>query len=116
MPSWRPALIMWRSWQALPLAWGVEIFDLMGCVARARVQEGQPADLQERKGWPWWKAKKWALHIAHRLFNRYGDPKLTKDEPAQQQFARHWKDHCSAKFLEAHLELLARLATVCAPA
>lgn len=68
--------------------------------------------MQERKGWPWWKAKKWTLHIAHRLFNRYGDPKLVKDDRAQQRFATLWKEHCSAKFLEAHLTLLAALASV----
>ena len=46
-------------------------------------QEGQPADLQERKQWPWWKAKKWMLHISHRLFQRYGDPKLTNPRLAR---------------------------------
>ena len=25
--------------------------------------------------WPWWKARKWALHIASRLSSRYSDPK-----------------------------------------
>jgi hypothetical protein len=25
--------------------------------------------------WPWWKARKWALHVASRLASRYGDPK-----------------------------------------
>lgn len=33
-------------------------------------QENQPADADARKSWGWWKAKKWVMHIAYRLFNR----------------------------------------------
>jgi hypothetical protein len=33
--------------------------------------QGQPEDLEARRQWPWWKAMKWALHISHRLFNRW---------------------------------------------
>ncbi len=33
--------------------------------------QGQPEDLEARRQWPWWKAIKWALHITHRLFNRW---------------------------------------------
>ena len=77
-----------------------------------RWQEGQPADLQERKQWPWWKAKKWMLHISHRLFQRYGDPKLTNPGSPERAFAELWKRHCSAQFLEAHMALLASIPTV----
>lgn len=31
-----------------------------------------PADPDARKSWGWWKAKKWVMHIAYRLFNRWG--------------------------------------------
>ena len=75
-------------------------------------QEGQPADLQERKQWPWWKAKKWMLHISHRLFQRYGDPKLTNPGSPERTFAELWKSHCSAQFLEAHMALLAGIPKV----
>lgn len=33
------------------------------------LQEGEPEG-SLRASWSWWKAKKWALHISHRLFNR----------------------------------------------
>ena len=80
-------------------------------------QEGQPADLQERKQWPWWKAKKWMLHISHRLFQRYGDPKLTNPGSPERTFAELYKRHCSAQFLEAHMTLLAGIPKVslCTP-
>ena len=76
------------------------------------MQEGQPADLQDRKSWPWWKAKKWMLHISHRLFQRYGDPKLTNPGTPERAFAELWKQHCSSQFLEAHLSLLASIPQV----
>jgi len=31
------------------------------------MQEGQPTDPDDRKLWPWWKVKKWVLHIFGRL-------------------------------------------------
>lgn len=31
-----------------------------------------PADADARAAWSWWKAKKWVMHIAYRLFNRWG--------------------------------------------
>ena len=62
------------------------------------MQEGMPADAQDRKGWPWWKAKKWALHIAGRLFSRYGDPKMHADSGPSKAFAQLWKAHCSSQF------------------
>ena len=34
---------------------------------------------EDAKSSPWWKAKKWALHIAYRLFSRYGVTKHCKD-------------------------------------
>ena len=33
----------------------------------------------DAKAAPWWKAKKWALHIAYRLFSRYGVTKQCKE-------------------------------------
>ncbi|EIE23737.1 ARM repeat-containing protein [Coccomyxa subellipsoidea C-169] len=80
---------------------------LLQAVQRPVPQEGQPADSAARKAWPWWKAKKWALHIAQRLFARYGDPKHAKEASPERAFAQLWKQHCSAQFLDAHLALLA---------
>jgi hypothetical protein len=71
-----------------------------------------PADASERKAWPWWKTKKWALHIAGRLFSRYGDPKMHDQSGPCKAFAALWKQHCSAQFLDAHLALLAGLPQV----
>ncbi|XP_071505004.1 LOW QUALITY PROTEIN: importin-7-like [Diadema antillarum] len=37
-------------------------------------------DIDERPELPWWKAKKWALHILSRVFERYGSPgNVTKE-------------------------------------
>ncbi len=43
-----------------------------------------------RKAWPWWKAKKWVLHIAYRLFSRYAVPKACKGGN-DKQFATKYK-------------------------
>lgn len=37
-------------------------------------------DEDERPDLPWWKCKKWALHILHRMFERYGSPGNTTKE------------------------------------
>lgn len=52
------------------------------------------------------------LHISHRLFQRYGDPKLTNPGTPERAFAELWKQHCSSQFLEAHLSLLATMSQV----
>ena len=78
-------------------------------------QEGQPEDSDLRAGWAWWKAKKWVLHITHRLFHRYGDPKHCRDRPADAAFAALFLDQCSLKFLEAHMALVGRYAEVPPP-
>uniref|UniRef100_A0A8C7YF11 Importin 7 n=1 Tax=Oryzias sinensis TaxID=183150 RepID=A0A8C7YF11_9TELE len=40
-------------------------------------------DEDERPELPWWKCKKWALHILARLFERYGSPGNTTKEYAE---------------------------------
>lgn len=57
-------------------------------LASGCLQEGQPADPEERPSWPWWKAKKWALHCAYRLFSRYSDPKRCRDNENDKAFAQ----------------------------
>lgn len=68
-----------------------------------------PADPDARKGWQWNKAKKWVMHIASRLFNRYGDPKLCS-EKEDVAFAQRFQKECSLTFLQAALAQLAVLA------
>ncbi len=75
-------------------------------------QEGQPEDVADRAAWSWWKAKKWVLHITHRLFNRYGDPKKCEPGSPDAAFAAQFRDQCAVKFLEAHAALLGRYAEV----
>lgn len=64
-------------------------------------------DKSERKNYAWWKAKKWSLHIANRMFSRYGNPKLCK--PEFKQFASSFKNECAGAFLETVLNLLSNL-------
>lgn len=70
-------------------------------------EEGQPGDKAERKNFPWWKAKKWSLHIANRMFSRYGNPKMCK--PEYKDFAKAFKADCSCAFLQSYMQLLSVL-------
>uniref|UniRef100_A0A7N6AJ35 Importin N-terminal domain-containing protein n=1 Tax=Anabas testudineus TaxID=64144 RepID=A0A7N6AJ35_ANATE len=46
----------------------------------ALFQDTMQIDEDERPELPWWKCKKWALHILARLFERYGSPGNTTKE------------------------------------
>ena len=73
------------------------------------VPEPQPPALDDRPEWPWWKAKKWALHLATRLAGRYGDPKKTRPGSPDRAFAAAWAGSgVPGAFLDAVLALLAR--------
>lgn len=62
------------------------------------VEEDDRVDL------PWWKCKKWALHIMHRMFERYGSPgKVTKE---YKEFAEWYLVTFSGGILEALLKIL----------
>jgi importin-7 len=81
---------------------------LVHAVLTRPVPEPQPASLDDRPEWPWWKAKKWALHIAGRVAGRYGDPKRTRAGSTDRAFAGAWvAGPAPAAFLDAHLALLA---------
>jgi len=67
----------------------------------------QSRDIDARNSWPWWKTKKWALHVAGRLFSRYGDPKTSP--LSRKEFAQSFMTEWSPRFLEAHMSLLAPL-------
>ncbi|KAK9876762.1 hypothetical protein WA026_015003 [Henosepilachna vigintioctopunctata] len=67
-----------------------------------------PAALQpdedERPDLPWWKCKKWALHIIYRLFERYGSPGLVTKE--YNSFAEWYLPTFSNGILEVLLRQL----------
>ncbi|XP_046689016.1 importin-7-like [Homalodisca vitripennis] len=61
-------------------------------------------DEEEWVDLPWWKCKKWALHILHRMFERYGSPgNVTKD---YKDFAEWYLKTFSGGILEVLLKIL----------
>ncbi|XP_026473406.1 importin-7 [Ctenocephalides felis] len=61
-------------------------------------------DEDERMELPWWKCKKWAMHILHRMFERYGSPgNVTKE---YTEFAEWYLKTFSAGILEVQLKIL----------
>ena len=72
---------------------------------------GAPPDPDDRAEWPWWKLRKWALHIVNRLAARYGDPRLTRAGAPDRALADAWTaTGAGDRFLDAVLGLLARWA------
>jgi len=58
-------------------------------------------DEEERPELPWWKCRKWAMHILVRVFERYGSPgNVSKD---YNEFAEWFLKTFSAGILEVHL-------------
>lgn len=62
-------------------------------------------DEEERLQLPWWKAKKWALHICVRTFERYGSPgnEVNKD---YKKFAEWYLPTFTPTILEELLKIL----------
>ena len=58
---------------------------------------GQPTAPEERRAWPWWKAKKWATKIACMFFPRYGNPKFSAEE--NEGFATYFRDNVALQLL-----------------
>ncbi|KAG2439798.1 hypothetical protein HYH02_010433 [Chlamydomonas schloesseri] len=85
----------------------------MGALHTALTQPEPPEvaalDSDERPAAPWWKAKKWVLHITYRLFNRYGQPKHCR-EGTERKFGDLYASECMLHFLDAHLGLMSALA------
>ena len=69
-----------------------------------RTQEGQPEDLELRKGWPWWKLKKWVLHVINRMFSRFGNSKVVKGDH-QKAFAVMFSKEWAGRFLQSFLQV-----------
>ncbi|KAH7428022.1 hypothetical protein KP509_10G071600 [Ceratopteris richardii] len=66
--------------------------------------DGQPVDPDQRKVWGWWKVKKWTIQIINRLYNRFGDPKMSR--PENKSFALVFQKQFAPQFLESHLKML----------
>lgn len=88
-------------------AW-MEVFNAL--VTTTYPEEAQPQDRADREAWPWWKVKKWALHICNRLFSRYGDPKESRSA-SMKQFAQRFASDWSCKARAAAPAGLPRLAS-----
>ena len=72
--------------------------------------EGMPTgDKTEIKHWPWWKTKKWALHVVNRVFNRYGNPKSCK--PEHKDLAVTYSTKYASVFLGVYIELLGSMSS-----
>ncbi|XP_069686580.1 importin-7 isoform X4 [Periplaneta americana] len=79
--------------------------EIVRAVADRPVPEQTNAvDEEDRIDLPWWKCKKWALHILHRMFERYGSPgNVTKE---YKEFADWYLKTFSAGILEVLLKIL----------
>lgn len=65
---------------------------------------GQPVDKEDRRNWPWWKLKKWAIRITSLFIQRYGNPRYCNDEYVQ--FAEFFKANTSKQLLSPVLHIL----------
>ena len=61
-------------------------------------------DEEERPDLPWWKVKKWALHILARLFERYGSPSTAPKD--YRNFAEWYISTFSQGILQVLLKVL----------
>lgn len=72
--------------------------------------EGMPTDDKtELKHWPWWKTKKWALHVVNRMFTRYGNLKACRVE--DKPLAIMYRDNYANHFLGVYIDLMSKLAS-----
>ncbi|CAG9857750.1 unnamed protein product [Phyllotreta striolata] len=73
-------------------------------VERAVPPAALQPDEDERPDLPWWKCKKWALHILYRMFERYGSPgHVTKE---YNEFSEWYLQTFSSGILEVLLRVL----------
>lgn len=62
-------------------------------------------DEDERVNAVWWKCKKWAMHLLHRIFERYGSPGSVASE--YNTFSDYYLKNFSGPTIETILQLLA---------
>lgn len=86
-----------------------EVFTQWMQVCREVVDRPAPdsshIDEDDRPELPWWKAKKWALHILARMFERYGSPGNVVNKE-YQKFAEWYLPTFTAGILETLLKVL----------
>lgn len=79
-------------------------FDILQISLEKPLPDDQPAGIEERNAWPWWKVKKWAVQIMSRLFSRYGIPSYAEEEV--QLFSKHFSQNVATQFLKGVFETL----------
>lgn len=73
-------------------------------VSRDVPQEAVEGDEEELAKLPWWKAKKWALHILCRVFERYGTPgSITKE---YEEFSEYYCKQFAVSVTQIVLKVL----------
>ncbi|XP_044732158.1 importin-7 isoform X2 [Chrysoperla carnea] len=79
--------------------------EIARCIADRPVPEAcNQVDEDELPHLPWWKCKKWALHILYRMYERYGSPGNVVKE--YQEFAEWYLQTFSVGILTVLLKIL----------
>eukprot|EP00011_Vannellida_sp_DIVA3-517-6-12_P000288 CAMPEP_0114624856 /NCGR_PEP_ID=MMETSP0168-20121206/10976_1 /TAXON_ID=95228 ORGANISM="Vannella sp., Strain DIVA3 517/6/12" /NCGR_SAMPLE_ID=MMETSP0168 /ASSEMBLY_ACC=CAM_ASM_000044 /LENGTH=1044 /DNA_ID=CAMNT_0001836131 /DNA_START=81 /DNA_END=3215 /DNA_ORIENTATION=+ len=97
-----PPMLMNQQWL---IPWMNNIVRLFTCPIPA----GEPADIDERPNWPWWKAKKWSIQVFTRMFANYAQP-ADEDVPEQVRFSHQFMEMYACKILEAVLAVLSTVS------
>ncbi|XP_037934798.1 importin-7 isoform X2 [Teleopsis dalmanni] len=74
-------------------------------VAERPIPDCSHLEDDEKPEFPWWKTKKWALHIMVRMFERYGSPRNVVSTK-YQQFAEWYLPTFTTGVLEVLLKIL----------
>ncbi|XP_036342892.1 importin-7-like, partial [Rhagoletis pomonella] len=74
-------------------------------IAERPIPDCSHIDDEEKPEFPWWKVKKWALHIIVRMFERYGSPRNVVSEK-YQKFAEWYLPTFTSGILEVLLKIL----------
>lgn len=108
--------IVWcMSFMGPPAAWMQQdtadawMGALHAAVLKPAPQEGAPTDADALERWSWWKAKKWALKLAYRLVDKYGDLRMT--EGSKHAFAQMFVARWLSPFLDAVLQQVSDMAS-----
>ncbi|XP_039964309.1 importin-7 isoform X1 [Bactrocera tryoni] len=74
-------------------------------IAERPIPDCSHIDDEEKPEFPWWKVKKWALHIIVRMFERYGSPRNVVSEK-YQKFAEWYLPTFTSGILDVLLKIL----------
>lgn len=84
------------------VGWGTVFLQL---VDKKIPNEIQPADLEEREKFIWWKTKKWAYHCLNRLFGKYGNPAILPPSLTKYTaFAKSFVVNFAPNILQTYLQ------------